>query len=125
MATNGNPVEVVFFDARDTLGEVDRPGHLVPYRPSTEKLLNSMKEVGLTIGVITNLPKDITADQGRSMIVDAVLNENGGERIVKIGDFIDADHVFTNHELGVDKPNPEIFRKAAEQMGVSADRCMF
>jgi len=41
MASNGNPVEVVFFDARDTLGEVDRPGHLVPYRPSTEKLLST------------------------------------------------------------------------------------
>jgi hemerythrin-like domain-containing protein/histidinol phosphatase-like enzyme len=125
MASNGNPVEVVFFDARDTLGEVDRPGHLVPYRPSTEKLLSSMKEAGLTIGVITNLPEDVTADQGRAMVVDCILSDNGGEQIVRIGDFIDADHVFTNHELGLDKPNPAIFRKAAEQMGVTPDRCMF
>jgi beta-phosphoglucomutase-like phosphatase (HAD superfamily)/hemerythrin-like domain-containing protein len=125
MATNGNPVQVVFFDARDTLGEVDRPGHLVPYRPSTEKLLSSMKEAGLTIGVITNLPEDVAADQGRSMVVDAVLNENGGERIVRIGDFIDADHVFINHELGLQKPDPAIFRKAAELMGVAPDQCLF
>ncbi|MEA2365477.1 MAG: hypothetical protein QOI32_989 [Thermoleophilaceae bacterium] len=124
MSTNGNPVEVVFFDARDTLGEVDRPGHLVPYRPSTRKLLEEMKKARLTIGVITNLPEDVSADQGRSMVVDAVLDENGGQS-VKIGDFISPEHVFTNHELELQKPDPAIFRKAAELMGVPADRCMF
>ena len=35
-SVNTDSIKVVFFDARDTLGEVDRPGHLVPYRPSTE-----------------------------------------------------------------------------------------
>jgi hypothetical protein len=125
MASDGNSVEVVFFDARDTLGEVDRPGHLVPYRPSTEKLLSGMRDAGLTIGVITNLPEDVTADQGRAMVVDCVLSENGGDRIVTIGDFIEGQHVFTNHELGVDKPDPSIFRMAALEMGVSPERCMF
>lgn len=55
-----NPIEIIFFDIRDTLGEVDRPGHLVPYKPSTEKLLDAMKSVvGVRIGVITNLPEGV------------------------------------------------------------------
>ena len=52
-------IRAVFFDARDTLGEVDRPGHLVAYRPSTEKLLRSMKDLGLWLGCITNLPDNV------------------------------------------------------------------
>ena len=57
-----NATDVVFFDARDTLGEVDRPGHLIPYRPSTAQLLEAVStQLKLRIGVITNLPADVTA----------------------------------------------------------------
>jgi hemerythrin-like domain-containing protein len=124
MATNGNPVEVVFFDARDTLGEVDRPGHLVPYRPSTEKLLTEMRNAGLRIGVITNLPDDVSSEQGKSMVVDAVLNDTDAGT-TKIGDFIDEDDVLTNHQLELQKPDPRIFQKAAETIGVPPERCLF
>lgn len=118
-------VQVVFFDVRDTLGEVDRPGHLVPYRPSTEKLLSSMRdELGLRIGLITNLPDDVDADAGRRMVQEAVLSENNGTRVT-IGDFIDPDGIVINHDAGVSKPNPEIYRFAARQMGVEPAQCMF
>lgn len=124
MASQG-PVEVVFFDVRDTLGEVDRPGHLVPYRPSTEKLLSAMRhEVGLRIGLISNLPKEIDAAAGRRMIQEAVLSQSNGARVT-IADFIDPHGIVINHEAGVDKPRPEIYRYAARQMGVRPDQCMF
>jgi hemerythrin-like domain-containing protein len=124
MASEG-PVQVVFFDVRDTLGEVDRPGHLVPYRPSTEKLLSSMRdEVGLRIGLISNLPKEVDAAAGRRMIQEAVLSQSNGTKVT-IGDFIDPDGIVINHDAGVDKPNPEIYRFAARQMGVEPAQCMF
>jgi len=118
--------EVVFFDIRDTLGEVDRPGHLVPYRPSTEKLLEAASALGVRIGVITNLPSDVSADQGRDMLKGAVLSENpesGKPRT--IFDFLDPDLVVINHEAGLNKPDPAIFEYAAERAGVAEERCVF
>jgi len=119
------PVRVAFFDLRDTLGEVDRPGHLVPYRPSTEKLLAALREVvGLRIGVITNLPAGVSAAQGRHMITDAVLAEED-HRLVRLGDLVDPDGIVINHEVGVDKPDPRIYQLAARQMGVDPRECLF
>lgn len=124
---NAAQVEVVFFDARDTLGEVDSPGHLVPYRPTTERLLSAMRDaVGLRIGVITNLPDAVSAEQGRKMVLEAVLSDtSNGSGPVTIGDFIDPDGLIINHEAGVSKPDPRIFTYAAEKMGVPVDHCLF
>src|SRR5262249_20710860 len=36
-------VKVVVFDVRDTLGDVVSLGQLLPYRPSTEKLLEGVR----------------------------------------------------------------------------------
>ena len=127
MTIDGNPIEVVFFDIRDTLGEVDRPGHLEPYRPSTEKLLSAMRDVvGLRIGVITNLPDNVSADQGRKMLEDAVLStDSKTKKKVTIKDFIDPKGIIINHDAGINKPDPEIFKYAARQMGVPVERCLF
>ncbi len=120
-------VDVIFFDVRDTLGEIDRPGHLVPYRPSTEKLLSAMRDdVGLRIGLISNLPEDVHAEAGRRMIAEAVLSiDASSDRTVTIRDFIDPDGIVLNHEAGVNKPDPEIYRFAARKLGVPVERCMF
>jgi len=127
-----NATDVVFFDARDTLGEVDRPGHLIPYRPSTAQLLEAVStQLKLRIGVITNLPADVTAAMGHQMVRDAVLDEKAGGERLTIGDFIKDDDIITNHEasaaLGraVQKPEPEMFRYAAERLGVPVERCLF
>lgn len=93
-------LKVVFLDARDTLGEVDRPGHLVPYRPSTEKLLTALKLLELRIGVITNLPDEVSAKQGKEMILTAVLSENPATgKVVTIGDYIRRKDIVTNHKI--------------------------
>jgi hemerythrin-like domain-containing protein len=126
MADDG-AVEVIFFDVRDTLGEVDRPGHLVPYRPSTERLLKAMRnDVGLRIGLITNLPDDVDADAGRRMVSEAVLSESSdGDGRLTIGDLVEPEGIVINHDVGVSKPDPRIYKAAAERMGTPVERCMF
>ncbi|MEU5160935.1 HAD family hydrolase [Streptomyces sp. NPDC020875] len=117
--------DVVFFDLRDTLGDVDRPGHLALYRPSTEKLLDAMRDlVGLRIGVITNLPAEVSAEQGHRMIAEAVVSEHDGE-VVRLADVIDPRGIVINHEARLDKPDPAIYRFAADQMRVPVERCLF
>ncbi len=112
--TSSDSIDVVFFDVRDTLGEVDRPGHLILY-PSSLKMLDTLKNnIGYRIGVITNLPKEVTSEMGRKMLADAGITP-----------FLDPDGIIINHDVGVDKPNPEIFIQAAKKMGVHIENCMF
>lgn len=108
-------IKAIFFDVRDTLGYVDRPGHLVLYKPSTTDLLQSVQApIGARIGVITNLPKSVSAAEGRRMLEDAGLMK-----------FLDPQGVVINHEAGSDKPSPDIFAFAARQMGLAPDQCLF
>ncbi|MCX4967442.1 hemerythrin domain-containing protein [Streptomyces sp. NBC_00654] len=117
--------DVVFFDLRDTLGDVDRPGHLALYRPSTEKLLDAMRDlVGLRVGVITNLPAEVSAEQGHRMIAEAVVTEHNGS-VVHLADILDPQGIVINHEAKLDKPDPAIYRFAADQMRVPIERCLF
>ena len=119
-------IKAVFFDARDTLGEVDRPGHLVPFRPSTEKLLEAIKALGLRMGVITNLPADVTADQGKEMVLTAELSQDPvSSKVRTIGNFIPRENIITNHEAGANKPDPKIYYYAAKQLGVKPHECLF
>ncbi len=112
---DGNPVEAIFFDIRDTLGVVDRKGHLIKYKPTTEQLLEAMKQVvGLRIGLITNLPENVSAEDGKTMVKEA-----------GIWDYLDPQGWVTNHDAGVDKPKAEIYAFAARQMGLPPDRCLF
>jgi hypothetical protein len=120
------PIKAIFFDARDTLGEVTSPGNLTPYRPSTEQLLETMQGLGVKLGVITNLPDDISDTQGRAMVTDAVLSQDPDTgQLRTIGDYIDSDNVVSNHAAGANKPSPLIYRYAAERLGLKLDECMF
>lgn len=122
----GLPLKAIFFDARDTLGEVDKPGHLVPFRPTTERLLEAVQAIGLKIGVITNLPPNITSAQGRQMIAGAQLSQDPQTGKVRtIGDFIPAANIVTNHDAGFDKPDPRIYTAAAAKLGVSTSESIF
>jgi hypothetical protein len=117
---------VVFFDVRDTLGEVDRPGHLVPYRPSTRKLLEAVQTLGGQLGAITNLPDDVSDEQGRDMVTSAVLDVDAQSgKSTTIGDFIARDSIVTNHQAGANKPDRAIYEFAAEKLGVKCDDCLF
>src|SRR4029450_2134461 len=92
-SVNTDLIKVVFFDARDTLGEVDRPGHLVPYRPSTEQLLSQCSRMGVKLGVITNLPGKLTDEDGKKMVTEAVLGENPDtHEVITIAKYIPLEH---------------------------------
>ncbi len=108
-------IKAIFFDAKDTLGYVDRPGHLVTYKPSTETLLETVGgTIGCRIGIITNLPRDVDSAAGLKMITDA-----------GIAGFLDPAGFVTNHDAGADKPGAEIYRFAAAKLGLAPEECMF
>ncbi len=107
-------ITAVFFDIRDTLGVVDRSGHLLKFAPSSDQLLKFAVANKLKIGLITNLPANVSTAVGRKMVED-----------VGIAALIDPQGFVTNHEAGVEKPNPEIYRFAAKQIGVPIKQCLF
>ncbi len=132
MDNGARPIRVIFFDVRDTLGEVDRPGHLVPYRPSTEELLEATSQMGVKLGVITNLPDNVSDEQGRKMVAEAVLSQDAKTGAYNtIGKYIPTANIITNHQasaaLGkkVNKPFKEIYQFAAKTLGVDPSECLF
>ena len=108
-------IKVIFVDVKDTLGYIESPGKLVTFKPTTERLLKTLKEtLALRIGIITNLPSSVSAEKGREM-----LNEAG------ITELIDEELLIINHDVNLDKPGSEIYLKAAEIAGVDVSECMF
>jgi FMN phosphatase YigB (HAD superfamily) len=108
-------VEFIFFDIGGTLGERNpATGKLVPF-PSTVGLLTSVRdEMGLRIGLITTLGS-LTNAQGRDLVTQAGLSG-----------FFDPHGFVSEHDVnGQGKPNPEIYRFAAQQVGVPIDRCLY
>jgi len=107
--------KVIFFDVKDTLGTVDRPGHLVVYKPSTARLVETLKDVvGLRAGIIMNLPKSVAAEAGRRMLDEAGITP-----------WLDENGIIINHEVDVSKPTERIYQLAAERMDVGVDECIF
>jgi FMN phosphatase YigB (HAD superfamily) len=109
------PISVVFFDIGGTLGERDASGAgIVPY-PDTIQLLLTMREIlGLRLGVITNLPPEISTNQIRAMLHAAGLLR-----------FLAPDGVISSHDTGIAKPNAGIYQFAAMRMNVPIGRCLY
>jgi hypothetical protein len=117
---------VIFFDARDTLGEVDSPGHLIPYRPSTEQLLQACAGLGVELGVITNLPDSLSDDQGKDMVANAVLSEDAQSHAPNlIGKYIPRKNVITNKAARASKPDRAVYQFAARALGADPSECLF
>ncbi|MBV9719249.1 MAG: hypothetical protein JOZ77_08010 [Candidatus Eremiobacteraeota bacterium] len=130
MTTVTSTIKAILFDIDSTLGEIDSPGHLTPYLPSTEQLLRATTEMGVILGVIMNLPDAVSDEKGRAMVTSAVLSQN--ERgTTTIGDFIKAQNIVTNHEatqaLGrpTHLPDPELYRFAAKKLGIEPPQSLF
>ena len=96
------PLRFVFFDIGNTLGRADASGQFVPFGNS-EALLRSMRDgLGLRVGVITNLPDEMSTAQARDLLDGAGL-----------GTFLDPIGLVTNHDAGADKPLAAIYEFAA------------
>ncbi len=79
----------------------------VPLKPGAEKFLRYLKESGVRAGIATS--------NGRAM-VDVVLNS------LKITPYFQV--VTTACEVAAGKPEPDIYLKVAEQLGVKPERCL-
>ncbi len=108
---------VFFFDIRNTLGVVDRQGHLVPFRPSAESLLKVVRDkMGARLGVITNVPPGVDASQ---MLKDAGLLE-----------YFEPNGIVSSQDPDVtaakgEKPNKTIYELAAKRMKVNVEDCTY
>lgn len=110
---NPSTLQVAFLDIRDTLGYVDRPGHLVLFKPSTRQLLQSLKEdMQLRIGIITNLPGNVSHEQGKEMLKE-------------IWELIDKDGFISSHSAQFEKPAAGIYQFACRQMKVAPEQALF
>jgi hemerythrin-like domain-containing protein/histidinol phosphatase-like enzyme len=109
-------LKIVFVDIRDTLGYVDRPGHLVLFKPTTMQFLKSLKnDMGLRIGAITNLPANVNHAQGVQMLRDAGITE----------DLIATDDVISSHEANTEKPSPSIYQFACNKLNINISEALF
>ena len=86
--------------SRALYARVMDPSAWVPY-PDTEPTLRALRERGVKIGVVSNVPRDLSdifAARGLGGLVDAYV------------------HSF---QVGAEKPDPRIFRAACERLGVA------
>lgn len=91
--------------ARDLYERVMDPNAWVPY-PDTEPTLRALHERGTRVGIVSNVPRDlrpIFAAHGLADLVDAFT------------------HSF---EVGAEKPDPAIFRRACEALGVRPEETL-
>ena len=108
---------VVFFDMRNTLGVVDRRGHLVAFKPSTRELLAAVRDkMGARIGVITNVPPGVDA---RHMLEEAGLLE-----------FLDPAGLVSTEDPDIkaanaSKPGRRVYELAAARMGTPISDCIY
>jgi hemerythrin-like domain-containing protein len=112
---SNSSVKIVFVDIRDTLGYIDSPGHLVLFKPSTIQFLQSLKnDMKVRIGVITNLPANVTHEQGVAMLKDAGVLE-----------YVNPEDVVSSHEAGSEKPGAGIYQFACAKLKVNPDEAMY
>lgn len=110
-----NRGHVFFFDVRNTLGVVDRTGHLIRFRPSADELLRSLKALpGVRLAVITNVPPGVDA---KAMLAGAGL-DGYFEKIVSTQD----PEILAAKAA---KPQRAMYELAARAMGVELSDCTY
>src|SRR5260221_13913688 len=105
----GPQLKAVFFDIGGTLGRVSggTPVELKPFKSSAALLKTMGQILGLKVGIITNIPPQMTDDDVRRILDAAGLLP-----------LIDATAIVTSRDAGIDKPAPEIYRFAADRIGL-------
>ena len=102
------PYKVIFFDLGDTLVDSKRP----EWTPGAREVLAQLHGVA-RLGVISNTG-DLTRDKLAALLP---------------ADFdwglFDADLVLLSGEVGIEKPDPRLFRLAVEKSGEPGNRCLY
>lgn len=112
---NKESIKVIFLDVKDTLGYVDSPGHLVTFKPSTLQFLQAIKnEMGIRIGIITNLPENIDHQKGVKMLEEAGILE-----------YVAKEDIVSSHEAKANKPSPSIYKFACKKLDVIPQEALF
>ncbi|KGP72686.1 HAD family hydrolase [Pontibacillus yanchengensis] len=78
--------------------------------PEMEELLNEAKSQGLTLGIITNGPADHQANKIKQL---------------KVKEWVEEDNIFISGEVGISKPNTELFRLVEKEMGIDRERTYY
>jgi len=106
-------IKAVFVAPGAALGEL-RDERLLPF-PWTFQLLTILRSVlNLRVGVIANLPAELTAMQLKQFLVGANLLR-----------FLDPYGFVTNVDAKALKPDPRIYVYAAEQMVLNPAQCLY
>jgi len=111
------PLGAVFFDIGGTLGAVSGEPHArrLQLFPTSLAMVKVMAEsLGLRVGVITNIPDDMSTQDVRAMLSAAGLLES-----------MDADAIVTSRDAGAEKPDARIYHYAAGRIGLPAARCLY
>jgi len=108
-----NQIDFVFFDIGGTLGDRNAAGKFVAF-PSSAGLLQSMHELRLRVGIITTPGQQLSNAEALDMLTQSGLSQ-----------FLDPQGFVSDHDAGVAKPNPQIYRLAAQRVGVEISRCLF
>lgn len=107
-------IDFVFFDIGGTLGERDAAGRFTPF-PSSAGLLRALREnLGLRVGVITTLGASLTDEDALALLRGAGL-----------AGFLTPGALVSEHDAGAAKPDPSIYRFAAQRVGVPVGRCLY
>ncbi len=107
-------IDIVFFDIGGTLGDRNSTTGKFTAFPSSAGLLQSMHQLGLRVGIITTLGAQLTDAQALDMLKQAGLSQ-----------FLDPVGFVSDHDAGTAKPDPKIYRFAAQKAGVEISRCLF
>jgi FMN phosphatase YigB (HAD superfamily) len=102
-------ITVVFFDLGETL--VTAPRH---WLPGAQALLNSLRQSGLRLGIISNTG-DLTT---RAEILNLLPPDFDL-------DAFEANLTLFSSEIGKEKPHPAIFKEAVARTGKPANQCLY
>jgi beta-phosphoglucomutase-like phosphatase (HAD superfamily) len=116
-AATPEPFSVVFFDIGGTLGTVqERAGtRQLEVFATSITLLQTLRDVlSLRLGIISNIPSDMSSADVRTMLATAGLLT-----------LIDDDLIVTSRDAGAAKPDARIYEVAAERAQISIGRCIY
>jgi len=111
------PFGVVFFDIGGTLGTVTGSGstrRLEPFASSANLLQTFSKVLGLRLGIITNIPDQMSTEDVRRMLATAGLLT-----------LLNSALIITSRDAGASKPDVKIYEFAARRAGVPTNQCLY